>query len=329
MGAGGRARGFVLCGVVVCLLAGCGPIPGDVWRVEPISYDNALDGDPASFTDVTYPMVQMTADTIGGIWTESAGSWLHLDAEGKTVRRFNVEAERAVSTVRGIAALSPTELVVSHDARGDGQALSVFDTESMRWSDLPGGGDWIGDVAVDDGNILYIEYAAPPVVPTPFIVRELNRTTGAVATLAEHDDPLTAEDAKIAVDGGDVYLVTETGTLLLVDGRVTAADGGASGGSPPYLSVAANGDLIAPDDAAAAVEAQSTVVGGSAEARRVLELAACEHRDGIAVRQRGALLRFPDICQPRSVAWLDDGSFVASLGNESGAVLARFVPPVE
>ncbi|WP_395245565.1 hypothetical protein ACGGZK_07050 [Agromyces sp. MMS24-K17] len=324
----GRAGLLLLCAVVMCVLAGCTAIPGDAWRVEPIAYDNALEGDSASFTDVTYPMGHMTDDTLGGIWTESAGSWLHLDAVGKTVRRFNLEDERAVSTVRGIAALNATELVVSHDARGDGQALSIFDTAGMRWRDLPASGDWIGDVAVENGRIFYVEYVAPPMVPTRFVIRELDLATGAVVTLADDDDRLIAEDAKIAVDGGEVYLVTETATLVLVDGLVTA-DTGSSGASPPYLSLGGDGDLVAPTDDAAAAEVSTAVVGGSREARRVLELAGCEGRGGLTLRERDAWLRFPDICQPRSVEWLGDGSFVASLGTESGAVLARFMPPTD
>lgn len=55
-------------------------------------FDNSMDGEQAgeSLIDTTYPM-QLLSDTAGGFWGVSVGSWLHIDASGDAVRRFNLD----------------------------------------------------------------------------------------------------------------------------------------------------------------------------------------------------------------------------------------------
>jgi hypothetical protein len=103
----------------------CGPQPTEGWLIEALRYDNSTSEARSSMIDVTYSMGNMTGDTAGGFWTESAGSWLHISADGTTAHRFNLLDARAANTVNAIAALSPTELVVSHGAVGSNRALSL------------------------------------------------------------------------------------------------------------------------------------------------------------------------------------------------------------
>lgn len=111
---GTAAITLVMVGITGCTTAPV-PVPDDAWLVSPISYDNAMDGEPANRIDVTYSMQKMTGDTAGGFWTESAGCWLHIDRYGEAASRFNDDSS---IRVHGISAISPTVLAVSREDGG-------------------------------------------------------------------------------------------------------------------------------------------------------------------------------------------------------------------
>lgn len=329
----GRSTVLALAGALVLSLSACASIPDDAWVVEPIRYNNALDGeDRVDMIDVTYSMGNLTGDTAGGFWTESAGSWLHVNGDGVTARRFNFTAV-IFSTVHGIAAASPTELVVSHD-----QALSRFDTETQTTQRIPTVGEWIGDVAVVNDSILYVEYAASsvvdprvpwadPVVPTPFVIRKLD-ASGALSTLTPTDEELLATDVEIDADrAGNVYVVTESEKLVLdPTGSVTFRE--EHGAEHPFVAVNSDGELLWPSGSPPA-ELDWRIRDGSAEARAVVdEYSACaEGGVAVAVDVDGAETVLPFLCGANSAAWLDDGSFVLVAGTELGTVLARITRP--
>lgn len=321
-----RSAVLALAGALVLSLSACASIPDEAWVVEPIRYDNALDGeDRVDPIDVTYSMGNVTGDTAGGFWTESSGSWLHIASDGEALRRFNLDGTERYTTVRGIAALSPTELVVSHDVLGPDRVLSRFDTESMRWQTISAEGYWIGDVAVVDGSILYVQYSAPPVVPTSFVIRKLD-PSGALSTLTPPNEELVATDVEIDADrDGNVYVVTESEKLVLdPTGSVTFRED--HGAAHPFVAVNSDDELLWPSGASPA-ELDWRIRDGSAEARAVVEEYSACAGHGVAVDVDGAETALPFLCGASSAAWLDDSSFVLVAGTEQGTVLARVTRP--
>jgi hypothetical protein len=321
-----QSAAAAMTAVMLLGLPACTTPSEDAWTVEPIRYDNALDGQPASMTDVTYPMGNLTSDTDGGFWAESAGSWLHISADGETLRRFNLLDGADMRTVRGIAAATPTELVVSHDALGPDGALSRFDTESMRWEAIPVAGDWIGDVAVLEGAIFYVEYSGPRITPIPFVIRKLE-PGGALSTLTPAaGETFRAEHVAIDLDReGNVYVVTESQRLILAaSGSVTSRE--QQDVPHPVVAASPDGSVLwsagtGPDDL------DWRILSASPEARHVIDQHSACADTGLAIRSNGADIALPFLCDARSAVWLDENSLALSAGTEGGAVLARVTAP--
>src|SRR5690606_29854321 len=140
------------------MLAACAaPAPSpDAWRLTALRHDNAMGGDDAEWmTDVTFPM-DLASDGAGGGWGMSAASWLHLDADGDTVRRFNLLDGSAPTDVQGMAALSPELLVVSGAAPGASGAVHLLDTGTGTWRVLHRTQSVLGDVATHDGAVYVV-----------------------------------------------------------------------------------------------------------------------------------------------------------------------------
>lgn len=349
---GGRWRqGLSLVAALVCL-SGCSPVAPNGWRVEPIAYDNAMDDSRENRIDVTYPMGNITDDTAGGIWTESAGSWLHLDDDGNALRRFN---DDDVMTVHGIAALSPTVLAVSRtdreDVSGRGTGLFRYDTDAGTWVGVDVGATTTGDVTVSaDGRIVFVDFLGAPVpgavrgapghgapglgapglgAPVPFAIRAVD-ASGSLTTVLGEDASLVASAVALDIDSdGTVSVSTERETFTI------AADGArvpVSSHPPvlPVLAVSPAGDLLAPGPGTTGGDADWAVGGGSAEARAVLaESRRCPRAVGLVItggaRQAASL---PFTCGVHGAAWIDESTFVLSIGGEGGAILATVTRPV-
>ncbi len=115
------------CGIAAAalLLFGCaaGPDAGD-WRLSPLTVNDSSAGD----RDVTVVIWNISDDTAGGVWTESAGAWLGVAADG-TITRFNDETRNGAPAL-DIAAINPTMLYVLRPL-GSGQlntTVELFDT---------------------------------------------------------------------------------------------------------------------------------------------------------------------------------------------------------
>lgn len=146
--------------------------PDDVWLVSPITFDNAVDGEPRNLTDVTYSTHSITGDTAGGFWTESAGSWLHIDGDGHTLRRFN---DVLMIEVNSISAVSPTVLVVSRQGGGLSSGIYLFDTADGTWTPVADSDAASGDVAaLGDGPVVNKSGDLVTTTPSSAVVVEAN-----------------------------------------------------------------------------------------------------------------------------------------------------------
>lgn len=120
-------RGLAGCGIAAAalLLFGCAAGPGaDDWRLSPVTVNDGSAGP----SDVTYVIWNISDDTAGGVWTESAGSWLGIAADG-AITRFNAGPEYG-RTAFDITALNATMLYVLRPL-GSGQlntTVELFDT---------------------------------------------------------------------------------------------------------------------------------------------------------------------------------------------------------
>ena len=320
-------------------LSACSAVPADSWLISPIEYDNAMDGQATARTDVTYAMHHLSDDTAGGLWTESSGSWLHLDENGDTLSRFN---DDLLFTVHGISAVTPTVLAVSRTRRGEiggaDSGLFLFDTGSRSWEKLEVAASSIGDVVVaDDGRIVFVEFLEPaaehrrPSDPSRgYAIRSID-AAGRLATLLAPETVLAASVVEIDVDpNGTVFLSTERETLRVEpDGAVTTLL--TYPVQMPVLSVSPAGDVISrrPADAGAAEPVWRTD-GGSEEARGIIHARAdCagSTTGELAVTTAGVSTALPFSCGSNGVAWITDASFVLSIGDESGTVLGRITSP--
>lgn len=328
--------------VALVLLGGCASVPPNAWQLSPIEYDNAMNGGRADRIDVTYPMGNITTDTAGGLWTESAGSWLHLDEDGNALRRFNDET---FMTVHGISAVSPTVLAVSRTDRenvsGPGTGLFLYDTDEDTWEamkvDATSTGDVVADVA---GRILFVDFlgavvpgpiggSVESVAPTPFAIRALH-ADGRQTTVLEAGEGLSATAVAIDIDStGTVYVSTERETFSVgVDGTRTPISTHPE--RHPALAVSATGDVIAPAPHEAGAEVEWAMIRGSSEARDVMSQDGdCARTDqaGLALFQARIATSLPFTCGVRGAAWINESAFVVSIGSESGAILATATPP--
>ncbi|KQW04028.1 hypothetical protein ASC66_16330 [Leifsonia sp. Root4] len=116
---------FGIAAAVTLLLAGCTtPAPGS-WQLSPLTVGDGASGEEG---DITFGVWNISDDTAGGVWTESAGSWLGVAADG-SITRFTEEA-RYGPTALDIAALNETMLYVLRPL-GSGvlnTTVELFDT---------------------------------------------------------------------------------------------------------------------------------------------------------------------------------------------------------
>jgi hypothetical protein len=304
----GTVRMVIAGGAAVTLMLGlsaCSAEPEQAggWSITPLEFDGALEGSPESVDDVTYSMSIATDDTEGGLWTESAGSWLHLTAEGEATRRYNTPDDYAAShgaiEVRGLSAVSPSVLVVSKtagtDAFGPESGLFWYDTAEETWDKVHPDVTTTGDVDIDaDGRIVFVDFLGQmvpgtyspeslAVEPQPYAIRALD-SEGELTTLLDPDPAvtLTAADAvDVDSDGsGTVYVSTETETFALdAEGELSLLSTYAQ--QTPRLAVNAAGDVLMPSASSTTENGSAeeiddwTVTAGSQEARDVLDA----HRD--------------------------------------------------
>lgn len=335
----GRQRAVVLTLAALLGLTACSTAPADAWQISPIEYDNAMDGQAAARIDVTYAMRHLSDDTAGGLWTESSGSWLHLDENGDTLSRFN---DDLLFTVHGISAASPTVLAVSRTRRsgigGADSGLFLFDTDARTWQRLGVAATSLGDVVVaDDGRIVFVEFLEPAAgrhrpsdPPRGYAIRSIDRA-GRQATLLAPAAARAASVVEIDMDAvGTVYLSTERETIRVEpDGTGTTLVSYPV--QMPVLSVGPAGDVISrsPADADGGEPVWRTD-GGSAEARGILETrgdCAGPATGKLAVTTAGVSTALPFSCGSNGAAWITDASFVLSIGDESGTVLGRVTTP--
>lgn len=317
-----------LFGMTACTAAP----PRDAWVLDPISYDNQMDGEVGlpKFIDVAYPMVLMS-DTAGGFWGAASISWLHVDATGKAVRRFNL----GVDAPRGPGvALSPTELIVtggegsSHDPR----SIFLFDTEAMTWKELHRDERMLGAFAATGDDVYFVAYAFDS--PT-FTIERLALAPGALpVTVTPRLEGWGRVGLAVAQDG-TLYVATTTEHIVLAgDGSVRSRK--AIRSAYPSVDVNDRGDVAWSMGFAGKREVDTYVAGGSADARRIIDrhvtcevpgpMAPAGVQDSLVVdaQQAGGV---PLLCWPDSFTWLNDRELVVSIGSEGGAPLVRVTVP--
>lgn len=333
-------------------LTGCAPTatPAD-WKVEPVSWDTQTSGK----VDVAFGMSAVAADGAGGFWSESAGSWLHVGADGETLVRFNIDVDHPLHEVRDIAALSPTEMIVvrARNSPNAAQGLSIIDTETLEFTDVPmeplpedtpdaSGVDFgdfeYGSLAVHDGAAYVIRYQPTP--PEPALDAEILRIdlhTGertlvhreALAFGENPSDPGTPQtDLDIDAEGR-IYLATPSNRIVL------ASDGTELSRTPqtathPVVAVRPDGLALWWGGDQESAAAESVIVGGSGEARSVIEKRqSCDavyRADGLRLTFADEELPAPRLCGPNAAAWVGD-SWVVAIGGEGDGVLVRLTPP--
>jgi hypothetical protein len=324
-----RTVGLLVGIAVVALLAACSPIPADAWRLAPVSYDNRMDGEtgPARLTDVTFPM-RLTPDTVGGVWGESGGSWLHLDADGQAVRRFNlVDAPRPVN---GLAALTPELLVVSAPTDGASGGIHLFDTVTGSWELLHSEQGLIGDVAVHDGDIYFVSFATGD---GAFTVRELDPDAPATPTDATPALPWPGAvypiETSVAIDlspDGDLHVATQA-ERVVVDRAGVVLDRAPHESVVPMVAVGPDGTVVWSGGSEPADPVPFHVETGSGEAHAVIALVDDCASDTLVVGAGTGGTTLPVLCGPRGIAWLSAEAFLVSVGGESGAALVRVARP--
>jgi hypothetical protein len=312
------------------LLAGCTPVPPDAWRIAPISYDNLSDVEDGTsrIIDVTYPM-DLVPDTAGGLWGESAGSWLHLDADGTTIRRFNLDGDDG-RPIFGLAALTPETLLVSTPPPDAGGGIQLFDTVAGTWELLHSEQALLGDLAVHDGGIYFVDFATGD---GSFTVRRLPVDGSAPARDATPSLPWPgttgAIEDSVAIDvGPDGALYVATGEERIVVGPDGAVrERAVQQTRTPRVAVSPEGAVVWSGGPASSASIPVHVDGGSGEARAVLAQFQDCAGDTLVVGTGTGGTAMPFLCEPRGIAWTSAESFVVSVGGESGAVLARVTVP--
>jgi hypothetical protein len=331
---------------VTVALSGCST-GGDprIWQVAPLEFDNALDhgasGVGAELTDVTYSMNHITGDTLGGFWTESAGSWLHIDAEGQTASRFNSDIS---VRVEGLAALTPTLLAVAHGSyTGFEQAtrstVSTFDTATKNWVELPLQASSVGDLAIAPGNpanprIVFVDFFGAPVVAGQgrSFGLSISDLHGHQSALVGPEADLHGDDVDIAVaPGGDVLVSTDTQSFrVAADGFLSHRSVHAAG--TPIIAVSPAGLVLGQTDApASARTAEGRIRGGSRAAHSILD-GTDEEPPGLSaplvLAVEGAAVAVPFTDGAAAAVWLDDGRFVfVAPGAGDASVLAVVTLP--
>lgn len=330
-----RAGALSLAGCLLATLAGCvSAPPDDAWLLEPLRYDNRLDGEGApQLTDVTFPM-RLEADTAGGVWGESVGSWLHLDAVGDALRRFNVEPGTAPRVI-AFAAVTPTLLAVTAtDIAGahTSSAVMLFDTATMTWRMLRPEFGLLGDVAVSGTSISYVRYSSE--APTFTVMRipvdgPADAATPASPELARPPGAVDASGVALgATPDGGLVLATPT-ERIVVSAAGEVVDRVAAVSASPMIAVGGEGEVLWSDGASRAEATDAVVRGGSAEARSVLttSLACDQGGDRLALGAAARARPVPSPCDLRGLAWAGADRWLLSVGGEDGAPLVLLIPP--
>jgi hypothetical protein len=324
---GMRGSGRVLAVAAIIALAGCAAIPDGAWRLTPIAHDDATDAPPRP-PDMTFPM-RLVSDTAGGLWGESLGSWLHLDAEGATVRRFTLDGDEP-RPVNGFTALSPDELLVSAATVGASGGIHRFDTTDGSWELLYSDQILLGDLAVHGDDVYVVAFTTE--VGT-FTIRRLPLEGDGAASDATPPLPWPGAvhpiESSVAIDidsDGVIYVATQA-EHIIVDADGTVRSRTPSESSVPQVAVGPDGSAVWSGGRRPSTGAASHVTDGSAEARAVLDRHATCTDDYVVVDSGPGATTLPFLCSPRGIAWLDAATFVASIGGEDGAVLVRVGVP--
>ena len=367
-----RAMASVAIAVTCVALSGCSASDPSIWHVAPLSFDNTLDGGSvgtgSNFTDVTYGMDQITGDTIGGFWTESAGSWLHIDADGRTASRFNTE--NTEGSIEGLAALTPTLLAVAHGPHvgfetATRSTVSTFDTITKNWTEVALRASSVGDLATDlsdpaQPRIVFVDFFGAPVIAGQERSFGVSVTSpdGQESALVGAEADLSGDDVDIAIGpGGGVLVSTDTRSFrVAADGSLSDRSSHARGSafiavSPAGLVLSRTGaaqtrptaqDLPTAQDVPTAQDsptaqdvptAQGSIRGGSPEARIILEGTEAEPdatRVSLVLTVKGRAIVVPFTTGAVAAAWLDDGRFVVvSPGSGDESVLAIVTLPAD
>jgi hypothetical protein len=331
------------------------PAPDD-WTLEPIAIDTQVEwrpGEPASgsprggageLVDVSFSMSQLAADGTGGFWAESAGSFLHIGADGETLARFH---DPQLSQVIAIASSTPEELVVAR--AGTAPAIAVLDTTTMAMRDVPGtaagGGEstlfQFVDVATRDGDAIVAHVRPERVGYLTLEILRIDLEDGQRSVL--HTEPLALDEApksfpdvppvRLDVDAeGAIHLAVPTARVVL------NADGTERTRTPqtanfPQVAVRPDGTALwwGGDSAdSARASATSAIVGGSAEAREAIESrSSCSgltRSDALRVSVDGTERPLPFLCGANDAIWTGS-AWVVTAGGEADGVLVRVTPP--
>ena len=320
-----------MVGALGCVLAALAtscvpaPPPEDAWVITPIAYDNSPDGTAGrDMVDVTYPMSHLASDSLGGFWTESAGSWLHIDDHERAARRFNLEGEMQFLRVRGISAMDSTTLVVSGHFDGEWEGgLWQFDTTTMTWTDIPtDAAVVVGDVASVGDVILYVEYLYDTSGNVGFVVRRLDEA-GDDPVLSPRLDLPAGDDVTMSVTP-DLSILANTGSQMLTidpSGAVTEVAGFTL--ASPASSVTDEGVSAWATDPHVS-KAPWYVDGGSPEARSLIETN--EYCDGRSI-ETSEMDVSPPLCSIHALEWIDRRTLIVSTGTEGGSVLGKLRAP--
>ncbi len=325
------AIGFALL-VAVSAMTGCSPQPGaDDWVLTPVRYDNRMEGEtgPPDLIDVTFPM-GVTSDTAGGFWGFSSGSWVHIDVDGETVRRFNLDG----GAPRGpVAAISPTVLVLSEEWAGTGIAgrLVVFDTEEMTWTELHRDTRPLGGIAVADEDVYFVAHALGSEAMT---VERLPLDGGEPPVAVTAPVPEIGPSALTAGGDGRIHLATQ-GTRYTFGPDGALQETAEVSSTFPAVTANARGDVAWSTQEASGRDVPGFVDGGSEQARSVMESTCASVAQGsgpntpdrIDLVIGGEDIRLPLLCAPAGYTWLADGVLLVSVGGEGGATLVRVEPP--
>jgi len=348
-----RVGWALLASSVLLLGSGCAPTVGsDDWTLEPITWESSSFGD----IDVAFAMSIVTPDGEGGFWSGSAGSWLHVGADGDTLAQFTIDADHPLRGVDHTAALSPTTLLVTRGTEGPYAAsdLSIVEMDTREFTDVPvkplaqAGSDplgtesddfMFGDVAVRDDHAYVVRYQpkSPPGYLDADILR-IDLDTGERELMSS--EALTLEDSTqtapevppvdIDLDGdGRIYLATPSYRIVLdADGAELSRT--ARTATRPVVAAGPNGQVLWWGGAEAPSHTTVVTVGGSGEARELIEqrttCAELLRADALRITSDSTDDPLPFLCSPNAAAWTGD-SWIVAIGGEGDGVLVRLTPP--
>lgn len=348
-----RAFSAAMVGAAILVASGCAPtVEDDEWMLEPVSWDSQSVGD----VDVAFGMSTLAADGAGGFWAGSAGSWLHVGADGETLARFNIDAEHPLHRIGAVAGLSPTELVVVRTVNEPDAVpgLSIVDMETLEFTDVPvkllpetdprfGGiefGDFrFGSLVIHDADAYVVRYQ--PVFPAllDFEVLRVDLDSGDREVLhreafapGDESSETTPEMPHVDMDvdaAGRIYLATPSYRIVL-DADGSEVSRAAQTATRPAVAVRPDGLALWWGGADEGASAASVLVGGSGEARRLIDRReTCDElyrEDALHMTLDGDDEPLPFLCSPNDAAWTGD-SWIVATGGEGDGVLVELTPP--